>query len=163
MSDTHKNKALEARHALWNLQIEMLRVLKAEFDQENGYESAPTEWFQTLTGAVRYSWIREFTSLMADIDILTELEHLTEIHVATARFEIERLLFDDGSEQSTFFLQYKEVLINSGGQMMPLHSKLKSHVIHLPTTETTPEQALAERKAWQEQHHHQSRRKRNQQ
>lgn len=156
----HKSHALQVRHALWNLQKEVLNSLKEEFDRENGYQSAPTEWFQTLMNAERYAWLRELTSLMADVDIMTELDFITEQHAATARAEIDRLLIDHAKNTSDFTSAYKELLL-SGVALLPLHATLRAAVQNLPKVEMTKDQSLAERKAWHEEHRHQSRKKRN--
>lgn len=156
----HKSHALQVRHALWNLQKEVLTSLKEEFDLENGYQSAPTEWFQALTNSARYAWLRELTSLMADVDIMTELDFVTEQHAATARAEIDRLLIDHANNTSDFTVAYKALLL-SGVALLPLHATLRSSVQHLPKAEMSKEQSLAERKAWHEEHRHQSRKKRN--
>ncbi|WP_415062583.1 hypothetical protein [Bdellovibrio sp.] len=155
----HHLNALQVRQALWALQKEVLNSLKEEFDRENGYAAAPTEWFQVLMTAERYVWLRELTSLMADIDILTELDFITDQHAGIARFEIERLLFDQDSSES-FNNNYRDLLM-SGTSLLPLHSQLRASLQNLPKAETSKDQSHAERKSWHEEHRHQSRKKRN--
>lgn len=154
----YASKALEVRQALWGLQKELLSSLKDQYDAEIGYNSAPTEWFQVLMTAERYAWLRELTSLMADIDIMTELEFITEAHVGIARAEIERLLLANNDEQ---FNKHYRSHLTSGLGLMPLHNQLKAEVQHLPQIQTDREQSLAERKNWHEEHRHQARKKRN--
>lgn len=158
----HHSNALQVRQALWALQKEVLTFLKEEFDRENGYFAAPTEWFQVLMTSERYIWLRELTSLMADIDIMTELEFITEQHVGIARVEIERLLFDqspaEDSNDTSFNKQYRLILVN-GSSLLPMHSQLRAAVQSLPKIESI--NAHAERKNWHEEHRHQSRKKRN--
>lgn len=156
----HHANTLRVRHALWGLQKEALAALKTEFDRENGYETTPTEWFQALMGAERYVWLREFTSLMADIDTLTELEFITDQHAAVARAEIERLLFEEPPHQSEFGKQFRQLLM-SGTSLLPLHSQLKGHLQLLPEAEVSRDQGQVERRNWQEEHRHQARKKRN--
>lgn len=155
---THHSVTLQVRQALWALQKEVLNSLKEEFDRENGYQAAPTEWFQVLMTAERYLWLRELTSLMADIDILTELEHISEQHAGTARAEIERLLFEHVEEG--FGKQYRDLLM-SGTSLLPLHSQLKSHLQSLPDAKMPKHLSAQERKNWQEEHRLQARKKRN--
>lgn len=157
---SHHSQALQVRHALWNLQKEVLNTLKEEFDAQNGYQAAPTEWFNVLMNSPSYSWLRELTSLMADIDVMTELDYITEQHAATARAEIERLLLEHSAPSSEFTKQYKTLLM-TGTALLPLHSQLKASVQHLPKIEMSKDQSIAERKAWQEEHRHQSKAKRN--
>lgn len=157
----HHSKALQVRKALWDLQKEVLNSLKEEFDREVGYQAAPTEWFQVLMNAERYIWLRELTSLMADIDIMTELEFITDQHVSTARAEIERLLFAENPEDSASFAKNYRNLLMSGMSLLPLHSQLKAALQHLPSVKIEMEQSLAERKGWAEEHRHQARKKRN--
>ncbi|KYG68072.1 hypothetical protein AZI87_02070 [Bdellovibrio bacteriovorus] len=153
------SQALQVRHALWDLQKEVLNSLKAEFDQENGYQAAPTEWFQVLMTAERYAWLRELTTLMADIDIMTELEFITEQHLGTARSEIERMLIDLSSDDA-FNKQFRELLM-SGTALLPLHSQLRASLQNLPKSELSKDQTLAERKNWHEEHRHQAKKRRN--
>ena len=122
--------------------------------------SNPTEWFGVLMNAERYAWLRELTSLMADIDIMTELDFLTEQHVAVARAEIERLLLEQSHEPASFNKNYRDLLM-SGVSLLPLHAHLKSAVQTLPNKQIPKDQSIAERKAWSEEHRHQSRKKRN--
>lgn len=154
----HAPKVLEVRQALWGLQKELLSSLKDQFDAEIGYESAPTEWFQVLMNSERYAWLRELTSLMADIDIMTELETITEAHAGVARAEIERLLLIQSEEN--FNKNYRQLLV-VGIELMPLHNQLKAHVQDLPEVQTERDQSLAHRKNWHEEHRHQARKKRN--
>ncbi|WP_413943114.1 hypothetical protein [Bdellovibrio sp. HCB-162] len=157
----HHSKALQVRQALWALQKEVLNSLKEEFDREVGYQAAPTEWFQVLMTAERYIWLRELTSLMADIDIMTELEFITDQHASTARSEIERLLFDQNATDANSFAKQYNALLMSGASLLPLHSQLRATLQHLPQAEIAKDQAAAERKSWQEEHRHQARKKRN--
>lgn len=157
----HHSKALQVRQALWALQKEVLTSLKEQFDREVGYQAAPTEWFQVLMTAERYVWLRELTSLMADIDIMTELEIITDQHTSTARAEIERLLFTEVNDGSAEFAKQYRILLMSGVSLLPLHSQLRAALQHLPESSLSKEQTLAERKNWQEEHRHQARKKRN--
>lgn len=158
---SHHSQTLQVRQALWALQKEILNYLKEDFDREMGYQAAPTEWFHVLMTAEKYMWLRELTSLMADIDILTELEFITEHHAGTARNEIERLLFEQSIEDSnTFNKQYRDLIL-AGTSLLPMHSQLRAALQHLPRATLSKEQSHAERKTWHEEHRHQSRKKRN--
>lgn len=160
MSDnSFRSPALQVRQALWNLQGELLKSLKEEFDQQNGYESNPTEWFQVLMSSEKFFWMRELTSLMADVDVMTELEYLTEQHVAAARAEIERLLFEQNPAENDFSRLYRDML-TSGMTLLPLHSQLKAALQHLPTKSFTKDQAYAERKSWHDEHLYQTKKRR---
>ncbi|MEN0057748.1 MAG: hypothetical protein AAGB31_02845 [Bdellovibrio sp.] len=153
--------ALQVRQALWGLQKEVLNTLKSDFDRENGYESAPTEWFHVLMGGERYSWLKELTSLMADIDILTELDFITDDHASIARAEIERLITDPVAGQEALFTRHYRELLTSGLSLLPLHSQLKAAVQSLPQKNISRDHAQAERKNWHDEHRHQARKKRN--
>lgn len=159
---THHSHALQVRQALWTLQKEVLNFLKEEFDRENGYAAAPTEWFQVLMTAERYLWIREFTSLMADIDIMTELEFITDQHLGVAKAEIERLLINLNTNkqdnENSFNNQYR-ILLLKGSSLLPFHSQLKATLQALPQIGAID--CAAERKSWQQEHHHQCRKRRN--
>lgn len=154
----HHSATLQVRQALWVLQKEVLNSLKEQFDREVGYQAAPTEWFQVLMNAERYMWLRELTSLMADIDILTELNNISEEDAGVARAEIERLLVDHTEEG--FGKQYRDLLM-AGQSLLPLHSQLKAQLQQLPETKMEKTQTIHHRKNWQEIHRQQSRQKRN--
>lgn len=161
MSDAnHRPNTMPVRQALWNLQKELLNALKQEFDQENGYEAAPVEWFQALTTADRYTWLRELTSLMADVDTMTELEIITDKHAAVARYEIERLLFNQDASKSSFAEGYSNILM-AGMTLLPLHSHLRAALQALPKQDMTAEQATQARKHWHEENREHARKKRN--
>src|SRR5437868_12724372 len=89
----HLDSTLKLRTALFSLQKELLSHLKDGFEKENGRSVSPGEWLQVIMVAQRYTWLRELTSLMADIDILTELQAYTPEQAALARAEVERLFF----------------------------------------------------------------------
>jgi hypothetical protein len=156
----HRPNTLPVRQALWNLQKELLIALKQEFDQENGYEASPVEWFQMITTADRYSWLRDLTSLMADVDAMTELEVITDKHAAVARHEIERLLFNQDATKTNFAESYSNILM-AGMTLLPLHSHLRSALQALPKQELTDEQSAVARKHWHEEQREHARKKRN--
>ncbi|WP_413577639.1 hypothetical protein ACLVWU_04400 [Bdellovibrio sp. HCB290] len=157
---SHHSNAMQVRQALWALQKEVLNSLKEQFDTEVGYESQPNEWFNVLITAERYKWLRELTSLMADIDIMTELELISEQHGETARAEIERLLFEEEPAPDSFTKQYRGLLL-SGASLMPLHSQLRAALQSLPKSDKKSEHHQSHRKAWHEEHRNQARKKRN--
>lgn len=156
----HRPNTLPVRQALWNLQKELLNALKQDFDQKNGYEAAPVEWFQVITTADQYSWLRDLTSLMADIDTMTELEVITDHHASVARHEIERLLFNQDASKTNFAESYSNILM-AGMTLLPLHSQLRAALQALPKQQLTDEQSAAARKHWHEEHREHARKKRN--
>lgn len=159
MSKDHKSNSLVVRKALLDLQKEMLNHLKDQFQKESGREVPPTEWLQVLMMSQRYMWMREMTSLIADVDILTELEELTEEQASVARHEVERMLLktDDSGD---FQKQYK-LLLMSTPELMLQHGHLKQATNALPASKKTDEEAKEHRKTWHEVHHAQARKKRN--
>lgn len=159
MSQNHKSTSLEVRNSLWNLQKEVLATLKSQYDQEVGYSAPPTEWFQVLMTSQRYSWLKEFTSLMADIDVLTELDEISAQHAEEARAEIQRLLFDEAPAQESFSKKYRDLLTVSGN-LLPFHSQLKADTEKMPHNKSLTE-ATDARKRWQEEHRVQQKAKRN--
>lgn len=159
MSQNFKSASLEVRTSLWNLQKELLATLKSQYDQEVGYNAPPTEWFQVLTTSQRYSWLKELTSLMADIDVLTELEHISEQYAQEARAEIQRLLFDENPQPETFSKKYRD-LLTASGNLLPYHSQLRAHTDNLPHDASLTDTSEA-RKRWQEEHRIQQKAKRN--
>ena len=157
MSD-HKNKALAVRKALWDFQKELLSTMKQQYDIEMGYESNPTEWFRVLTGSERFNWLRELTSLMADLDILTELEAVEELQTKIIKAEIERLLYNEDVSQS--FTKNIRPLLMNGPALLPLYTLLKANLKKIEAHQISADAALDARKKWQLEHQEQSRKRR---
>jgi hypothetical protein len=156
----HLDQALAVRKALLDLQKDMLGQLKDEFEKENAREVAPAEWLQVLMMSQRYAWLRDLTSLIADIDMLTELEGIDDEQAAITRSEIERMIFAPDESDSDFSKQYKRLLKAATHLMLP-HGKLKATVTPLPLKKVEPEHAAHHRKNWHELHREHSRKKRN--
>jgi len=155
----HKGQTLQVRLSLLALQKEMIAILKDQFEKENGRAVPPGEWLQVLMMSQRYAWLRDLTSLITDIDILTELEEVSDRQAEVVRSEIERLLFDT-TDSSEFSKQYKNQL-RAESHLLPLHGTVKSSIAPLPKKSSAIEPALTERKTWNELHKSQSRKKRN--
>ncbi|MNJ96797.1 hypothetical protein D3C87_145300 [compost metagenome] len=155
----HKDSTLAVRKALLSLQKELLDALKDQFQKESGREVPPAEWLQVLMMSQRYLWMRELTTLIADIDLLTEIDVITEEQASTARHEVERMLFNS-DEAGDFQKQYKN-LLKAGPHLMLHHGHLKTAVNPLPKSTHTDEAAAEKRKSWHETHRQQARKKRN--
>lgn len=154
------DSTLKVRTALINLQRELLNHLKGGFEKENARVVPPTEWLQVIMVAQRYSWLRELTSLVADIDLLTELQEVTAENASLARAEVERLFFalESPSEFNKHYMQ----LMKLGAPFMVAHGLLRESTNQLPTPTRIwgAEDALTVRKQWHKEHHLQSRRRR---
>lgn len=155
----HKSHTLTVRKALLDLQKELLNHLKEQFEKENSREVPPAEWLQVLMMSQRYAWMRELTTLIADIDMLTELEFLTPEQAATARHEIERMLF--ATEDKGEFQKHYRNLLKSGSHVMLHHGHLRKSLSALPHKPMKDDEATEQRKAWHEEHRQQARKKRN--
>lgn len=144
--------SLQLRSSLLALQKELLSHLKEGFEKESLREIAPTEWLQVIMASERFAWLKELSSLIIDIDLLTELPQVTAEQVSTARFETERLFFQQDSI-SEFSKHYRQIIL-SGAPLLLAHGHLRHTVHALPpfTAPMTQEQALEERKTWQEEH-----------
>lgn len=149
--------SLNVRSALLALQKEILDYLKVIFEKESGRSVPPTEWLQVLMVSQRYEWLRELTSLIADIDLLTELQNINEQQAAIARAEVERLFFI--AESDADFAKYYRQLMAAEAPFMLAQGLLKVATQKLPalTTNMSHEKALEARKAWQEEHKNQAR------
>lgn len=154
------DSALKVRSALITLQRELLNHLKDGFEKENARPVPPTEWLQVIMVAHRYSWLRELTSLVADIDLLTELQEISAENAGLARAEVERLFF--AADSSSDFNKHYMQLMKLGAPFMVAHGLLREATNHLlaPGKAWVPEDALAIRKKWHEEHHMQSRKRR---
>jgi hypothetical protein len=152
--------ALQVRSSLMTLQKEILDHQKDIFDKENGRNVPPGEWLQVIMVSQRYHWLRELSSLIADIDILTELQEITPQQAGIARAEVERLFFvvDSGSE---FNKHYRQMMATSAPFILT-QGLLKQWTQKLPAAKgpIVHETALEERKAWNEQHREQARKRR---
>jgi hypothetical protein len=144
--------SLQLRSSLLALQKELLSYLKEGFEKESARQIPPTEWLQVIMGSERFSWLKELSSLITDIDLLTELPLVTAEQAATARSEVERLFFRQESA-SEFSKHYRQILL-LGAPLLLAHGLLRQSVQAMPNSGPVQslEQALAERKAWQEEH-----------
>jgi len=151
---------LKVRTALLNLQKELLNYLKDGFEKENARTVAPTEWLQVIMVAQRYAWLRELTSLVIDIDVLTELQELSIENVGIARAEVDRLFFTADSN-SEFYKHYMQMM-KQGAPFIVAHSYLREAVHHLPapTKAWAAEESVTIRKKWHEEHFEQFRKRR---
>ncbi len=152
---------LFVRKQLMDLHKEFLAHLKQEHDFKIGHLSTPTEWFQVITASPEYSWIGEFNSLVADIDILTEIKPLTVLDASIARAEIHRLLMAGPKEGGTAFTEKYLRILMSGANILLYHHQIKKALEALPTSETTLEVAKMARSQWHETQRQQARQKRN--
>jgi hypothetical protein len=156
----HLDSTLNLRTALFNLQKELLSHLKEGFEKESGRNVSPGEWLQVIMVAQRYHWLRELTSLMADIDILTELHAFTAEQASMARAEVERLFFKMDSS-SDFNKNYQQLMM-SGAPLMVSHGHLRNSTSKIPelSKHITYEEIHEARKGWHKEHHEQTRNKR---
>lgn len=151
---------LNVRGSLLALQKELLNYLKDVFEKESGRIVPPGEWLQVLMVSQRYEWLRELTSLIADIDLLTELQEVSADQAAIARSEVERLFFiaDSTSEFSKFYRQ----LMTTGAPFILTQGHLRAAIQKLPAKQRphSHEQSLEARKTWHEEHKVQFRKRR---
>lgn len=156
----HQDSTLNLRKALLNLQKDLLGDLKEIFEKENARHVPPTEWLQVIMVAQRYAWLRELTTLVADIDVLTELENLTVEQAGIARSEVERMFFNQDSNSE--FNKHYHQLLKTGASFMIAHGHLREHTNKLPKLgrDLSVDEALEARKAWHQEHHNQSRKRR---
>lgn len=159
-SQEHLDLALKLRLALITLQREILNHLKEGFEKENARKVPPTEWLQMIMVAQRYAWLRELTSLVADVDLLTELQEVSAEHTSLARAEVERLFFslESASEFNKHYMQ----IMRLGAPFMIAHGVLRETTSRLPAPAKawSEEEALSIRKQWHQEHHLQSRKRR---
>jgi len=118
-SQGHQDSTLKLRKTLMNLQKELLAHLKEIFEKESGRDLGPGEWLQVIMVAQRFTWLHELTSLVADIDLLTEFQEITSEQVGLARSEVERLFFHPAST-SEFNKNYQQ-LMKSGAPFVISH------------------------------------------
>ncbi len=156
----HFDSTLKLRNALFNLQKELLGHLKETFEKECGRQVGPGEWLQVIMVAQRYAWLRELTSLMADIDILTELHVFSPEQASLVRSEVERLFFAANSS-SDFNKNYQKLML-SGAPFILSHGLLRDTTSKLPqpSKHIAREEAHEARKGWHKEHHEQSRKRR---
>lgn len=152
---------LIVRKKLIDLHKEFLTHLKDEFDFKSGHLSSPLEWFQIITTSPEYEWLKDFNSLVADIDILTELKPVTEGYAGTAKSEIRRLLMGGTLDNSsTFTPRYLKVLM-SGSNILLYHHQVKTPLDQLPERAISASEAKVERALWHELQRSQAKKNRN--
>jgi hypothetical protein len=144
--------ALLLRSSLLALQKELLIYLREGFEKESARQIQPTEWLQVIMASERFHWLKELSSLIIDIDLLTELPEVTPHQLSTARAEVERLLLQQDST-SEFSKHYRQLIL-SGAPLLVTHGHLRHTVHSLPALTSTinSEQAATERTHWQEEH-----------
>lgn len=155
---THMESTLQVRSALLALQKELLNHLLETFEKENGRAVPPAEWLQMIMMAQRYAWLREMTSLIADVDMLTELQEISQEQAGVVRSEVERLIFNP-ELVSEFGKNYKQALMSGGPLLLP-HGNLRAELQKLPKHSHSAEHGQADRKKWHELHKAQSRQRR---
>lgn len=160
MTQENQLKALLVRNSLWNLHKEFLNVLKINNDKKNGYVSAPTEWFNLLMNSPEFLWVKEINSLMADVDILSEIQTIQLDHLQSLRFEIESLFLTPHTKTSSFHQKYLSFLMQESS-LLPLHAQLIASVKTLPAPENQTSQETTNRQKWHTEHQIQSRLRRN--
>jgi hypothetical protein len=155
-----KDPTLKVRETLIHLQREILSHLKDTFEKENARTVSPAEWLQVIMVSQRYIWLRELTSLIADIDLLTELQEISSERAMIVRHEIERLFFIASSD-SDFSKEYRN-LMKAEAPFIITQGFLKEATLKLPSTKSpvNRQAALDERKEWYEEHKAQSRKRR---
>jgi len=156
----HQDSTLKLRKSLLHLQKELLSHLKDIFEKESGRSVGPGEWLQVIMASHRYSWLRELTSLVADIDLLTELQEISTNQAEVARSEVERLFFHP--ESTSEFNKHYQHLMKTGAPFLISHGHLRETLNELPkpAKEFSAEDALELRKVWHQEHHDQSRKRR---
>jgi len=159
-SQGHQDSTLKLRKTLMNLQKELLAHLKEIFEKESGRDLGPGEWLQVIMVAQRFTWLHELTSLVADIDLLTEFQEITSEQVGLARSEVERLFFHPASTSE--FNKHYQQLMKSGAPFVISHGHLResTNLLPKPDKEYSAEEALEIRKVWHQVHHEQSRKRR---
>ncbi|RYZ80441.1 MAG: hypothetical protein EOP06_25320 [Proteobacteria bacterium] len=155
---TAKQSLLKVRTSLMAGQKDILNYLKEIFERENDRAVPAGEWLHILMGSQRYEWLRELTSLIADVDIVTELENVDDVHAGFVRAEVERLFFKS-DVASEFGSQYRKMMTTDAPFMLT-QGLLRADVQKLPVRDISHEDALEARKSWQEEHKAQSRRRR---
>jgi hypothetical protein len=152
MKSEFLESSLVLRSALLALQKELLAYLKETFEKESARPIAPAEWLQVIMASERFAWLKELSSLIIDIDMLSELPDVTAEQLSTARLEVERLFFDQDAT-SEFSKHYRQLIL-AGAPLLLTHGELRHTVHALPpvSANISPEKALLERKSWQEEH-----------
>lgn len=155
------SQLLIVRKRLLDLHKEFLAHLKEEHDLKVGHLSTPTEWFQLITTNPDYEWLKEFNSLVTDIDLLTEIKPIPVEFAGTAKAELKRLLMGGPQDgYGAFTSRYLKVLM-SGSNILLYHHQIKSAVDALPDREISFPAAREERLKWQEIQRQQARQSRN--
>jgi hypothetical protein len=151
---------LKVRGSLITLQRELLEYLKVIFEKENGRAVPPAEWLQVIMVSHRYQWLRELTTLITDIDLLTELQEITPHQATITRSEVDRLFF--ANESTSEFSKHYRLLMATDAPFILTQGHLREATHKLPaaTYAVTHEAAMEARKSWQEEHKNQSRKRR---
>jgi hypothetical protein len=144
MSNAEKLKKVRA--PLLELHRLLLFALKKERERVDGRVLNPAEWFQILLSQPELQWLKSLTSLLSDVDALSDLGKIGDTDLAILRHHLETLFFKDDEIVTSFNNHYRKVLAHNHDLFLP-HGHLKAAVANLPQ-ETLPMNSEEVRVGW---------------
>ena len=135
------------RSTLQELHRYLLASAKKEAEAKLGRSLAPGDWFQQLIGDPQYAWIKPLTSLMADLDALSEHPKISDRDLSILRHALEDLFFNENDELLSFNHHYRQIFAGNH-ELMVSHGRLKdaTHLLPAPQGDVSGESEI--RKGW---------------
>ena len=119
------------RSTLQEMHRYLLAIAKKSAEEKLGKVLAPGDWFQHLISDPQYAWLKPLTTLVADLDALSEHKNIVDRDLSILRHAIDDLFFNDNDELQSFNHHYRQVFINNH-ELMVSHGRLKEATATLP-------------------------------
>jgi hypothetical protein len=136
------------RSNLLELHRLILGAAKKQAEDDAGRTLPPAEWFQILIADPKFKWLGPLTTLLTDLDALSERTNIATRDLSILRHALEELFFIENDELTSFNHHYRQMFAASP-EMMLLHGRVKESVALLPN-ETDPSSAAEIRRGWHE-------------
>lgn len=146
MSANFSNLLAELSAALQSLHAEVLAV-ERKFDPA----LAGLAGMDRLARDPAWAWLREISSLIADVDhVLASREPPTEYEVAAVGTHVRALLFGQGEPANAEFLARYRPLLQMSAELASLHGGLKRLLNAFPAEADNESERLHARHVWAE-------------
>jgi len=118
-----------ARDEMHRLHAIFLESLKYRQERSEGHPINPTQWFMMLTQNPSFDWLRPFTQLLTEVDILLDEKVITEDQVLTISKKLNSL-FTPGNPDNIFGTRFFEMMPQEPDIMVhfPRFREAKNHL-----------------------------------
>ncbi len=124
-------KLVTVRTPLLELHRLLLGCLKTDYEKAHGRVLPAAEWFQVLLGAPEFAWVKVMNTLISDVDALSEKKGITVQDMSILHHNINKLLFIDDEDVTSFNCHYRKVF-SQNHELMYTHGLVKTGVSDWP-------------------------------